>query len=397
MKRLHLFFTVIAVLCFSLSTFAGERKFIVVLDPGHGGSDPGATRNGIFESRINLAVSLLVGEMLKKHPDIKVAYTRTKDIRLEPSERMRIANEAEGDIFISIHVNAAYNERRKKDVTEIHGVEVYIQTVENTNRKTNTLKQKGAITVVDESGKEVDKKLDASQNAAFQAIYEIKQAQIFNLSNNLAKYIGQELGAEERNMRGVKQQSLYVTWQTVTPSILVEIGYITNPKEREFMASKEGQKSIATGIYNGILKYKKDFDQSKEALTAKPTDEPIELYSTLKEEEKAQQSTTTTTQTVKEPEPQKQAETPKPATKDEVVFMWQIFSTSSPLKDDDPRFKRMKCTYYKQDGMYKYVYGGSTSYKEVAAMREQVKSLFPDAFMIALKNGERVDINKVRK
>lgn len=388
---------IMAVFCLSMNAFADERKFTVVLDPGHGGSDPGATRNGVFESHINLAVAKLVGEMLEKHPDIKVAYTRTKDIRLEPSERMRIANDAQGDIFISIHVNAAYNERRKRDVTEIHGVEVYIQTVENTNRKTNTLKQKGAITVVDESGNEVDKRFDASQNAAFQAIYEIKQAQIFNLSNNLAKYIGQELGAEERNMRGVKQQSLYVTWQTVTPSILVEVGYITNKKEREFMASKEGQKSIATGIYNGILRYKKDFDQSKEALTAIPTAEPIELYTTLKEEEKAPQATTTPVPAVKEPEQKKPADTPKPANKDEVLFMWQIFSTSAPLQDGDPRFKRLKCNYYKQDGMYKYVYGSSTSYQEVAAMREQVKSLFPDAFMIALKNGERVDISKVRK
>ena len=183
--------------------------------------------------------------MLEKHHDIKVVYTRKTDKTLEPVERMETANKANGDIFVSIHVNSAYNEAKKRDVTTTHGVEVYIQTVENTDRKTRTLKQKSSITSIGENGVEVSKRYDENNSQTFNAIYEIKQAQIFNLSNNLATYIGNEMGEKERKIRGVKQQSLYVTWQTIVPSVLVEVGYITNPEERAFMTSKDGQKNLA--------------------------------------------------------------------------------------------------------------------------------------------------------
>ena len=376
----------------SIGIMAGNRKFTVVIDPGHGGKDPGATRAGVSEASINLAVSLLVGEMLEKHQDIKVAYTRKTDRSLEPQERMNIANRAEGDIFVSVHVNSAYNEKKKKDVTSTHGVEVYIQTVENTGRKTTTLKQKGSVTTVGEDGKEIDRRFDSSRSQAFQAIYEIKQAQIFNLSNNLARYIGQELGAEDRNMRGVKQQSLYVTWQTITPSVLIEIGYITNEKERNFMSSKSGQRSIATGIYNGILKYKKDFDQSREGFSQSGKEYPVEINTPLKEEAKAQE-------TIKESETADKKESKEVVmdNKEDVVFAWQIFSTSEKLVDSDYRFKGLRCKYYRQGGMLKYIYGSSSSYSEVKSKQKEVQRLFPDAFIIALKGGERVDINKVRK
>jgi len=368
----------VSILFVSLLELNAAKPFTVVLDPGHGGSDVGATRAGICESHIVLDIAQLVGDMLGEHSDIKVAYTRKTDKKLKEEERMELANKADGDIFVSIHVNSAYNEEKKRDVTSAHGVEVYIQTVENIERKTNTLREKGSIKTVNKAGEEEAKRYDYSSNKTFNAIYEIKQAQIFNLSTNLARYIGTEMGAKDRNLRGVKQKSLYVTWQTLIPSVLIEVGYITNEEERRFMNSQEGKRILARGIYDGIIRYKKDFDLSREALAGesvnrRDTDANTNLSSvpaTPKDEVKS---------------------------KDEVVFMWQVFISSVPLKDDDYRFKKLKCSYYKDKNMYKYTYGSSTDYDEVLRMQAEIRKLFPDAFMIAMKNGKRVDINEVRQ
>lgn len=361
---------------------AQNKPFTVVLDPGHGGSDVGATRQGIHESHLTLKIALLVGEMLEKnHKDIKVAYTRKTDKKLEASERMSIANKANGDIFVSIHVNAAYNEAKKRDVTTAHGVEVYIQTVENTERKIRTIKNQGSIMSVNEHGQEIARRYDHLTNPAYNAIYEIKQAQVFNLSTNLAQYIGSEMGEKERNLRGVKQQSLYVTWQTVIPSVLVEVGYITNEQERKFMASAEGQKTLATGIYNGIIRYKNDFDSSKESHGGGAQVVDTEALVSTPE---ADTNTDTAT-------------SPIATDSEEVLFMWQVMVSSKPLKDGDARFKNLKCSYYTENNLYKYTYGSSTNYNEVMKLQGNVKKLFPDAFIIALKNGKRVNVNEVRK
>ena len=368
----------VSILFVSLLELNAAKPFTVVLDPGHGGSDVGATRAGICESHIVLDIAQLVGDMLGGHSDIKVAYTRKTDKKLKEEERMELANKADGDIFVSIHVNSAYNEEKKRDVTSAHGVEVYIQTVENIERKTNTLREKGSIKTVNKAGEEEAKRYDYSSNKTFNAIYEIKQAQIFNLSTNLARYIGTEMGAKDRNLRGVKQKSLYVTWQTLIPSILIEIGYITNEEERRFMNSQEGKRILARGIYDGIIRYKKDFDLSREALAGESVN---------------RRDTDTNTNLSSVPA------TPKDEvkSKDEVVFMWQVFISSVPLKDDDYRFKKLKCSYYKDKNMYKYTYGSSPDYDEVLRMQAEIRKLFPDAFMIAMKNGKRVDINEARQ
>ncbi|MFC2465281.1 MAG: N-acetylmuramoyl-L-alanine amidase [Bacteroidota bacterium] len=368
----------VSILFVSLLELNAAKPFTVVLDPGHGGSDVGATRAGICESHIVLDIAQLVGDMLGGHSDIKVAYTRKTDKKLKEEERMELANKADGDIFVSIHVNSAYNEEKKRDVTSAHGVEVYIQTVENIERKTNTLREKGSIKTVNKAGEEEAKRYDYSSNKTFNAIYEIKQAQIFNLSTNLARYIGTEMGAKDRNLRGVKQKSLYVTWQTLIPSVLIEVGYITNEEERRFMNSQEGKRILARGIYDGIIRYKKDFDLSREALAGESVN---------------RRDTDTNTNLSSVPA------TPKDEvkSKDEVVFMWQVFISSVPLKDDDYRFKKLKCSYYKDKNMYKYTYGSSPDYDEVLRMQAEIRKLFPDAFMIAMKNGKRVDINEARQ
>jgi len=369
----------ISILMFCITVFVADaKKFTVILDPGHGGNDSGATRNGVRESNINLAVALFVGEMLAGNSDIDVVYTRKTDQRLEPSDRMNTAINADGDIYVSIHTNAAYNEQQKKDVITTSGVEVYIieQFDKNKERSENVLKKNSTIISINEKNEDVERKYNSSSPLS-DASFKLKQQQIYNQSSLLALNIQREMGDENRNTRGILQKSLFVTWQTPMPSVLVEVGYITNPAEREFLTSASGQKSLARGIYNGIMAFKKEYVSRSDAYVP-------------------QQPTTA--------EPQKQTEQPKvtvqPKTTEQpksqqidnqVVYRWQIMTSKERLKENDARFKDLKnCQYYVQDNIYKYTYGESADYQEIVKIGTTVKKLFPDAFIITMKNGERI-------
>jgi len=394
------FFILILIFCTVLPV--GAKKFTVVIDPGHGGSDPGAVRGKIYESHINLAVSLFVGEMLSAHSDIEVVYTRNTDKKLEPTDRMSTAINANGDIYVSIHTNTAFDEKLKKDVITTSGVEVYIieQFDKNKARSENVLKQSGTIISIDENNKDVTQKFNPSSFHS-EAAFKLKQQQIYNQSSYLAVHLLREMGAENRITRGILQRSLYVTWQTPMPSVLVEVGYMSNPEEREFLISTEGQKSLAKGIYNGIMAFKKDY--------VSRSDTPSVPTETIPEPPKPiEQPKVTETQTPKPVEQPKVTEQPKPVEQpkvtetpktetpvqpdeNQVVYKWQIMAGNVLLAPNDASFKGLKdCKYYIQDKLYKYTYGESTDLKEIEKLRTTVKHLFPDAFIIKMKNGERV-------
>jgi len=380
------FFILILIFCTILPVSA--KKFTVVIDPGHGGNDPGAVRGKIYESHINLAVSLLVGEMLAANSDIEVVYTRKTDKRLEPTDRMNTAINADGDIYVSIHTNTAYSERLKQDITTTSGVEVYIieQFDKNKERSENVLKKSGTIISINENNEGVEQKFDPSSLHS-DAAFKLKQQQVYNQSSFLALHILRELGGENRATRGVMQKSLYVTWQTPMPSVLVEVGYMSNPEERDFLTSAAGQKTLARGIYNGIMAFKKDYVSRSNTPpapqeTTPPPPKPVEQPKVTAPPKPVEQTKVT--------------ETPKtePAaqpTENQVVYTWQIMAVNVLLAPNDASFKGLKdCKYYVQDKLYKYTYGESTDLKEIQKLRETVKKLFPDAFIIAMKNGERV-------
>jgi N-acetylmuramoyl-L-alanine amidase len=368
MKRIILVFATLFITTFAI--FADNPGFTVAIDAGHGGSDPGAVRGDVYESKINLAIALLVGDMLNEHYDIEVLYTRTTDKKLEPEDRTSVANKA--NICVSIHVNSAYNEQLKRDITDRHGVEVYLRDVDKNNntRQANVMKNKAEIITVDGS------RIDPSTSFGY-AQFIRKQDAAQSLSHYLAGYIRDAMGVTaNRNTRGVENKSLYMTWQLIVPAVLVEVGYLTNPAEREFMTSKMGQRVLASGIYKGIIKYKTDFDNSREK---------------QEQEQEPPQKTQQQQQTIQNVQ--------KYENTDGIVFKWQIFAgNSKKLPDNDPNFKNLKdCSYYFHNGIYKYTYGESLSYKEIETLGMFVRGLFKDAFIVALKNGKRVTITDEMK
>jgi len=388
------FFILILVFCTILPVSA--KKFTVIIDPGHGGSDPGAVRGKVYESHINLTIALLVGEMLSKNPDIEVVYTRKTDKKLEPADRTNTAINANGDIYVSIHTNAAYNERLKQDVPATSGIEVYIieQFGKNQERSETVLKKNTTIISIDENNKDVENKFNP-YSLYSDAAFKLKQNQIYNQSSFLALNLQREMGIENRNTRGILQKSLYATWQTGMPSVLVEVGYITNPDEREFLTSAAGQKTLAKGIYNGIMAYKKDYVSRSSAPTQLVQEEKIAEQPKVAETPNPTEQPKVT-ETPKPTEQQKITEISKNNTQpaeNQVVYKWQIMASRTLLAKNDERFKGLKdCEYYLQDNLYKYTYGASTDLQEIEKLRTIVKELFPDAFIITMINGERVKL-----
>lgn len=265
------------IFCFTqLHTFANEKKVRkIVLDAGHGGDKPGAIGHFSKEKDIALAVTLQLGEMMKKEmKDRQVIYTRTTDVDVHWVERHEIANRAKADLFISIHVNstpgtttktkAGYKtvKRKGKSVkvprytyhhdktTEANGVETYVLGLSRNNQKVESIGEySGNLT-----GGEQEGLLDEKDPMTAIIIAQYSQA-FLTSSVDLGSRIQSQFAQQGRLDRGVKQISVEVLAGCVMPGVLVEIGFINNVEEEKYMNSPQGQTEIARAIYNGILAY----------------------------------------------------------------------------------------------------------------------------------------------
>ena len=223
----------------------------VVIDAGHGGKDPGT--HGIFseEKDVVLDVSLKLGEYIKEYmPDVKVIFTRTDDRFLELHERAAIANKNNADVFISIHANAV-----GKDV--IHGTETYVMGLDKVERNFEVAKRENSVILLEENYEEAYADFDPNSPESY-IIFSLTQNAYLENSLLLAQFIEQQFGTRAgRKSRGVRQAPFQVLWQTSMPSVLVEIGYLTNEKEERELNDPSIQANIASGIFRAFRDYKK--------------------------------------------------------------------------------------------------------------------------------------------
>jgi len=228
-----------------------EYTFTVIIDPGHGGKDPGAVSHGYKEKDVVLAVSKKLGQIIKDSmSDVKVVFTRDKDIFIELWERSKIANKAKGDLFISVHSNATDN-----GVAE--GTETFVMGLHKNEGNLEVAKRENASILLEDG-------YDKNENyGGFDPNSPIGHI-IFSMFQNAYLSKSLEIAAEVENefksltglkSRGVKQAGFLVLWKTSMPSILVETGFITNPKDRALMISDDGQDKIAKSIFNAFKKY----------------------------------------------------------------------------------------------------------------------------------------------
>ena len=381
MKKLYIFLLFIG---FTLPTFA----FTVVLDAGHGGNDAGAVGSFSKEKNINLRYTLLVGDMIKKNiPDAKVIYTRDKDVFVNLNERARIANKNKADLFISIHTNSSKN-------SSANGMETFTLGVSKSKENMEVAMLENSVIKYEEDYETKYEGFDPNSVDSY-IMFEFMKDQYTDRSITCADLIQKGMiKASKRNDRGVRQAGFLVLRATTMPSVLVELGFISNKEEEKFLNNNDNQVKMATAIFNAIKEYKHELDKKSgnsvnEELKAEVT-EPVEVAKTenelgVRSEELG----------VKEDNKENKGELKKE--KGEIIpnsteyeFFIQYLVSKNNYKEDNAVFKGHTPTkILNENKLYKYLIG-PFDVNAVFTKRNEITKDFPDAFIVAYKEGKKV-------
>ena len=415
-KKIYL--TIILILSFA-SAFAGaNKKFTLVIDAGHGGKDTGAPGAISVEKTINLNVALAFGSYVEQNcPDVKVVYTRKTDVFIPLYERADIANNNKADLFISIHTNAL------KGVHTARGFETYTLGDGRSHAKETNLevaKRENSVIYLEKDYKQHYVGFDPNSpesNIVFELIQDKNLSKSIDLAKMLQKHVCRDAN---RPNKGVHQQNLAVLRLTSMPACLIELGYISTPEEEQFLNNKQKVDLMARAIYNAFAEYKNKYDKGITVpfkSTLQPLEEPAEEKQTdiktrsvaeettdeqpsQKEEENAQKKETNAakkdTNTAK-----KETSVPKKTQQNVAIddsrpiFKVQILVSKNRLRANDKAFKGVdNVDFYEEAGLYKYTCGASNDFNATNQVRKEVTEKFPGAFVIAFKDGKKIDVNE---
>ena len=227
------------------------KKFIVVIDAGHGGKDPGALGKNSQEKDVALAVALNLGKMITDTlKDVRVLYTRTTDVFVELHKRAQVANEARADLFISIHCNASVQ-------VAASGSETYVMGLHANTRNMNVAKRENEV-ITEEMDNDIYEGFDLNSPQTRILLENFQNAYLLNSANLASKIQNEFENFVNRKNRGIHQAGFIVLWKTNLPSVLVELGFISNLNEEKYLTSDVGQKSIAQGMFRAFKEYKSE-------------------------------------------------------------------------------------------------------------------------------------------
>ena len=359
---------------------AQKKNFTVVIDPGHGGVDPGALGRRSKEKDINMSVSRLLANMIKeKHPEVKVIFTRTKDVKIPLVKRASIANNANADLFISIHSNAS-------KARSASGCETFTLGAGSSAEAKAAAMYENEVILSDENFEELYKGFDPRSSESY-IIFELIRSHDMELSADFAQMVQKGMVKHSKlKNRGVSSAGFLVLHRTVMPSILVELGFITNSKDESVIASKEGQKKLARGIFEGFSNYYNTYHKGKGNKTgnvknSSSAEESAALPDVAEQPAKVEKSNSSASK--------------KPGVKNrKPVFKVQILTSGKKLKSNDRRLKGIKADYYVENGIYKYTYGSSENYNLIAKKRKEISGKFKEAFIIAFMNGKKMNVQE---
>ena len=366
-----------------------SRIKTVVIDPGHGGKDPGAiSRNGKYkEKNITLSVALKLGDLIKdKYPEIKVVYTRSTDKYVGLSERAEIANRNKADLFISIHVNSA-------KATQARGTETFVMGAHKSDDNFEVCKTENSVIVIED---DYQKKYEGFNPNSPESYI------IFSLLQNMhqeqsIKYAAQVQANFAKGPipvnRGVKQGGLLVLWKTTMPAILTELGFISNSNDCAVLITKNGQEQFAKGLFNAFEAYKKDFEKESGAKTATET-RPVQQKKPQVENKPVREADKDKGNKLqgggKTVQHDEKLEKGSPATGDE-FYAVQILSVGKKLAVGAYDLKGRKDAKYLQVGkLYKYYVGRYATRGEAIKALPEVRKTFPGAFVIHVKDNNIV-------
>ncbi len=414
----------------------------VVIDPGHGGKDPGCHGARYKEKDVALAVALKLGHYIEENmKDVKVVYTRKTDVFVELQERAEIANRAKADLFICIHCNSACvrDKKLKRDVCneEANGAETYVMGIKNEQGKLDVAKRENSAILLEDNYVKKYNGFDPNSDESYiimSMFTDTYLTQSLSFAQKIQKQYGTRVGRVDK---GVKRASLWVLWRTYMPSVLTEIGFLTNPEEEQFLGSVRGQEYIASGIFRAFREYKDEIEG-----VMKKYDDEIEVqvpYRLSKEDSveieesrkartaaanKTEKPAVTEKESVskkqdsvsnKEPE-QEQKKIVAEKTKEEeskeenakkeikpsstevvkapVIYKVQILSSDKKIPLNAAKFKNVeKPGEYMDKGIYKYTSGEFSTKEEAVKLQTfLLKNGFKDAFIIATQDGKRITL-----
>lgn len=367
----------LALFCYLPDLQASSKHFKVVIDAGHGGRDPGAKGRLINEKTINLAVAKKLGSLIvQNHKDVKVIYTRQTDVFVDLDDRANIANRNKADLFISIHTNAV------KRGSSVAGTETYTLGLARSDENLEVAMRENSAILLEDDYLQKYEGFDPKSSESY-IIFEFMQNKHMEQSVSLASEVQKAFVSAKRKNRGVRQAGFLVLRKTGMPSILVELGYISNPAEERFMKTTEGQHKLAVAIYNAFTKYKKEYDRKKGGGAGSMVAAPLIEVKDDVEPVKAPEKKTKAKSKVDKENPDE--------IKGKIVYKIQILTSTKKLSAKSKQFKGYKnVDYYVEKGVYKYTYGSTTDYKAIRDLRRKVARDFKDAFIVAFKDGEKV-------
>jgi N-acetylmuramoyl-L-alanine amidase len=376
-QLVFVFFSMFTLSVFSQSGKA-EKQLIktVVIDAGHGGKDPGCHGNFAHEKVVCLEMALKLGAMIKeKHPDVKVVFTRDKDVFVELIERANIANRNKADLFICIHANAGS--------AAAFGTETYVLGLHRTEAQQKVMERENSIIALEDDKGAKYKDFDLSPDAIIAK--QLQGAVYLNHSILFAENLQREFKKVGRYDRGVKQAGFLVLYKTTMPSVLIETGFLTNPTEEKFLGVKDGQEQMANSMFKAFENYK---NQLEGRTVVKETQQDTNQFV-------SPSPTTNNTAT-----PTNSTEN-QSVTKDStgLIFRVQIHTSDRKTSLTSSRFKGLEMFEYQQDNLFKYCTGVFQNDLQAAKnyKHELIENGFQNAFVVAFFNGERISIEKAIK
>lgn len=368
---------------------ASPKKFTVVIDAGHGGHDPGAIGKRGKEKNINLSVALKLGKLIQNnHSDTKVVYTRSSDVFVPLHRRAEIANEAKADLFISIHTNSIASRSSR-----VSGTETYTLGLHRTQENLEVAQKENAVILIEDDYQKQYAGFNPNSSESY-IIFEFLQDKNMAQSVNFAQLIQQQFRHKARRIdKGVHQAGFLVLRETSMPSVLIELGYITNPNEEAYLLSSNGSSMLAQSIYQAFVNYKANKKTSSPGVLT--SSQPVEVEEDIVIEEPTA-ADTQPVQTAQTAQPKETSQSSKSNTSSKPVFKIQILTSDKVLPKNSRQFKGLSpVDQYKEKGIYKYTYGESTDYNKILRLkRSKVDAKFKDAFIIAFKDGEKMNINQ---
>ena len=367
----------VAFLFLAAGMYAANQRFTLVIDAGHGGHDAGALGAKSKEKNINLNVALAFGRYVERNmPDVRVIYTRTTDVFIPLHDRANIANKANADLFISVHTNALPAGKIAR------GFETYSLGMHRAKDNLDVAMRENSVISMEKGYQQTYQGFDPKSSESY-IIFEFIQGKNMERSVEIARSIQNSVCQNaNRPDKGVHQAGFLVLRETSMPSCLIELGFITTPDEENLLNDESRIDDIAKAIYEGFAKYKNKYDKRVTIPYRSQASEGNGIPSIVPD-------------SYKRPVAPVKKQTPASVKSDAPIFKVQILVSSRVLRKGDTHFKgEENYDSYQESGMVKYTIGASANYNEIYQLRKSLLDKFPEAFIIAFKNGKKYDVNQ---